>query len=177
MTTEILVKFGPDDKARPQNINYATFGHYAYIHIGEILILVGPAPELAHQLRQIANAIEPKSVAASLQLPPEMDDPYTAWPWLVKRYPWLFGDIDVSREPYSAYLKAAQPQADFETALDAGCDVSSSQADIAQALFDDRTKTGGSYRRRILAVKNQLKNTTTTSKNGVQANLSQKKAA
>lgn len=89
-------------------------------------------------------------------LPPELDDPYTAWPWLVDRFPWLFDGIDLHHEPYYHYLKAAQPKQD--AALIAHLD-NPSQADVAEVLFDDRTKTGGSYRRRILAALKQLTTT------------------
>jgi len=52
-----------------------------------------------------------------------------------------------------------------------------SGADIAQALFGDRTKTGGSFRRRILAVQQALKITTTTTQSGATAGRMEKKAA
>lgn len=80
--------------------------------------------------------------------PPEMNDPYTAWPWLLKHKPWIFDGIDVTREPYAHYLKHAQRS---EDAQDIAHLVSPTQADVAEVLFGDRTKTGGSYRRRILA--------------------------
>jgi len=52
-----------------------------------------------------------------------------------------------------------------------------SGADIAQVLFGDRTKTGGSFRRRILAVQQALKITTTTTQAGPTAGRMEKKAA
>lgn len=51
-----------------------------------------------------------------------------------------------------------------------------SQADVAEILFGDRTKTGGSYRRRILAVLQKLK-ITTTSLEGVKTAQNARKAA
>jgi hypothetical protein len=51
--------------------------------------------------------------------------------------------------------------------------VGASQADIAERLFGDRTKTGGSYRRRILAVQNA----TTTNQAGLATPAVAKKAA
>lgn len=51
--------------------------------------------------------------------------------------------------------------------------VEPSQADVAERLFGDRTKTGGSYRRRILAVLGA----TTTAGPGLKAAQSERKAA
>jgi len=52
-----------------------------------------------------------------------------------------------------------------------------SGADIAQVLFGDRTKTGGSFRRRILAVQQALKITTTTTQSGQKTTIVEKRAA
>ena len=51
--------------------------------------------------------------------------------------------------------RADGPQSDFQLSQDINAVrglINPSQADIAERLFGDRTKTGGSYRRRILAV-------------------------
>jgi len=52
-----------------------------------------------------------------------------------------------------------------------------SGADIAEILFGDRSKTGGAYRRRILAVQQAQKTTTTTSKSVPTTGRTAKKAA
>lgn len=52
-----------------------------------------------------------------------------------------------------------------------------SQADVAEALFGDRTRTGGSYRRRILAVLEAQKTTTTSSPERATTPVGQQKAA
>lgn len=82
--------------------------------------------------------------------PPELENPESAWPYLLNRFPWLFADIDVNREPYAQYVRprTSQQQADRRAIAHLS---DPTQADVAGVLFGDRTKTGGSYRRRILA--------------------------
>ena len=82
--------------------------------------------------------------------PTELTTPESAWPYLLNRFPWLFADIDVNREPYAQYLRPRRSQTETDRAAVAHL-VNPTQADIAGALFGDRTKTGGAYRRRILA--------------------------
>ncbi len=118
---------------------------------------------LVKVLRHIANRIEaaiPSATHAPEPFPKELDTPETAWPWLVTSKPWIFQGINLSTEPYYHYLKKAQPQQD---ALAIAHLDNPSQADVAEVLFDDRTKTGGSYRRRILAA---LAATTTADRPG-----------
>jgi len=118
---------------------------------------------LVKVLRHIANRIEAaiSPVAyAPTPFPQELNTPETGWPWLVANRPQIFEGINLSTEPYYRYLKAAQPQQD---ALAIAHLDNPSQADVAEVLFDDRTKTGGGYRRRILAA---LAATTTADRPG-----------
>lgn len=96
---------------------------------------------------------------AMQEWPSELNDPKTAWPYLLKRFPWLFADIDVNREPYAQYVRPQTSRGADDRRAIAHLPYPT-QADVAEALFGDRTKTGGSYRRRILAALN----TTTTTK-------------
>lgn len=109
---------------------------------------------LAKVLRHIADRVEqsnppPIAPGAFTQpLPAALDSPETGWPWLLENKPWIFDGLPLHQEPYYHYLKKARPEMDAQAIshLD-----SPSQADVAEILFGDRTKTGGSYRRRILA--------------------------
>ena len=118
---------------------------------------------LAFLLRYIASIVEkskppltPASPTLLKPFPPELNDESTAWLWLLDNRPQLFDGIDLSKEPYYHHIKAAQQKQDARIVAQLE---DPSQADVAEALFDDRTKTGGSYRRRILAA---LKAATTT---------------
>lgn len=95
------------------------------------------------------------------EMPKELGNPETAWPYLLNRFPWLFADINTSREPYAQYVR---PQASYtETDTKAIAHLKDpTQADVAEILFGDRTKTGGAYRRRILAALDATTTTETT---------------
>lgn len=121
---------------------------------------------LAQVLRDMADRIEaslpgplipsPAKQTIFQPFPEELNDESTAWLWLLENRPQIFQGIELRTEPYYHHIKAAQERRDAE--LVAAMD-DPSQADVAQALFGDRTQTGGSYRRRILKA---IKNATTT---------------
>lgn len=144
------------------NRNYTPITHLTQL-LQDDLTLANPAM-LVRVLRHIANRVEatipPRPSPTLLKaFPKDLDSPETAWPWLVAHKPELFAGIPLHTEPYFNYLKQNQP--DQDAALIAHLD-QPSQADVAKILFDDRTKTGGSYRRRILAALEAVKLTTTT---------------
>lgn len=135
--------------------------------------LLSDPPALIAALRDLAAEIERITRPPALQrlkLPPQLREPETAWPWLLERFPWLFDGIAVQSEPYAYYLRKSQPQQDAEAIADLD---NPSQADVAEVLFGDRTKTGGSYRRRILAALEA----TTTNQDDATTPQEQQKAA
>lgn len=156
---DILLKHTPKDKAKPVNIGAFKHGQYGYVRINDMLLVSSPTA-LCNQLRALIAVLETVTVAQRAnQLPPELAEPETGWPFLVARFPWLFDGINLSAEPYASYLKGSQ--AGTDAALIRHLD-NPTQADVAEVLFNDRTKTGGSYRRRILAA---LEAATTTENN------------
>lgn len=105
-------------------------------------------------------------------------DPRTLTPVEVMRYfqqsPILQIYADDVRTAILGNSEALQRDFQLEQDLQAAQGLSgASQADIAERLFGDRTKTGGSYRRRILAV---MDATTTPKSNDVIATPSRKAA-
>lgn len=105
-------------------------------------------------------------------------DPRTLSPVEVVRYfqqsPILQIYADDVRTAVLSHSEALQGDLQLEQDLRAVQGLSgASQADIAERLFGDRTKTGGSYRRRILAV---MDATTTPKSNDVIATPSRKAA-
>lgn len=154
----------------PCTISPAVYGP-AYLTIyyhecQDYIQVLGDPGALAAELRRLADMIEPTSVKERhkrevlrdlAQVPAVLENPKTAWPWLVARFPWLFDGIEVSREPYASYLRSGP--ADLAL-LEPYRGQTLSQADVAQILFADRTKTGGSYRRRILSALAFLDTTT-----------------
>lgn len=170
----ILLKKVGSKNPTPVTLRAAAFGKNAYVYFGDIQI-GGNAQAMAAELRRLADELEPKTITQARTraegLPEELANPETAWPWLVDRFPWLFGGIDLAREPYAKYLDAAQEQQD--AAAIAHLD-NPSQADVAEVLFGDRTKTGGSYRRRILKAIDAL---TTTANRATTTPNQRKKAA
>ncbi|MCL4295227.1 MAG: hypothetical protein KJ077_05845 [Anaerolineae bacterium] len=177
MTKEIYF-ISPGNKGVPCELDAVSYGSgrlIIYLNGRRQAVQIAARPEvLAAELRRLADLLEPSSVKQRHEktvkrelaaLPEMMTAPETAWPWLVQRFPWLFDGIDLRTEPYASYLKVPQVEKDLELlAAYRGRDLS--QADVAGLLFGDRTKTGGSYRRRILAVMEALNPTTTTSSEG-----------
>jgi len=173
-STKFRLKLSPKAPAIPCTISPAVYGP-AYLTIyyhgrQDYIQLCGPASDLAAELRRLAEIIEPSSVAARhekqvkrelAELPAVLATPATAWPWLVQRFPWLFDGVELSREPYASYLKSPPIRGDLSQ-LESLRGRPVSQADVAEALFGDRNKTGGSYRRRILAALEWLATTTPT---------------
>ncbi len=175
MNKQIQVKTSTSKPEPAKQIRAWAFGHEASVQFGPIEIF-GHAQTLAAELRRLADLIEPGNVnlrhaqRISQEMPLVMATPETAWPWLVRRFPWLFNEIDTSREPYGHFLKQSQAEQDATKIAHL---INPSQADVAQALFNDRTKTGGSYRRRILAAIE----TTTTAEHTDLLSPAEKKAA
>lgn len=183
---DIRLKLSPQTPAIPCLISPAVYGP-AFLTIyyngrRDYIQLIGHPSDLAAELRRLADVIEPSSVKERhekqvkrelAELPAMLEQPETAWPWLVQRFPWLFDGIEVSKEPYASYLKSHQVRPDLAQ-LEALRGKVVSQADVAELLFGDRTKTGGSYRRRILAVMDQL---TTTTPEATETDLDHKIAA
>jgi hypothetical protein len=168
----ILLKIGSTTK--PVNLQMAVFGKNGYLYVDNVQI-GGNRIELAEQLERIAAKLRSGTVSQQTgkilqDMPKELEQPETAWPWLVQRFPWLFSDIDTSREPYKQYLKSSHHNSynapDFDLQLKQDLQAiahlaNPTQADVAEILFGDRLKTGGSYRRRILRVMQQIATTTT----------------
>lgn len=171
-STKFRLKLSPKAIAIPCTISPAVYGP-AYLTIyyhgrQDYIQLIGAPADLAAELRRLADIIQPSSVKERhsrqvwqdlAKLPAVLDDPATAWPWLQQRFPWLFDGIELSREPYAHYFKSHQVRPELNQ-LEALRGTSASQADIAGVLFGDRNKTGGSYRRRILAALEWLATTT-----------------
>lgn len=150
----ILLKKSTGQSPEPMQGTAVYFGKLAVIHMGEVK-LIGPPAEMASQLREWAKVFDTETVEKQMskqmgvnQMPEELKTPETGWPWLIARFPWLFDGIETSKEPYAHYLKKDQKQQDAQAISHLK---NPSQADVAEVLFGDRTMTGGSYRRRILA--------------------------
>lgn len=172
-STAFRLKLSPKAPAIPCEISPASYG-FAYLTIyyhdrRDYIQLIGQPDDLAAELHRLADIIGNSSVKERhnrqvlkdlVSLPAVLDKPETAWPWLVKRFPWLFDGVELTREPYASYLKPAAIAPDLAQ-LEALRGKVLSQADMAELLFGDRTKTGGSYRRRILAALEWLATTTT----------------
>ena len=107
--------------------------------------------QLVKVLRHIADKVQatiPPPYSYLKPLPVELSSPETGWPYLLQRFPDVFDGITLSSEPYYHHLKKSRPMQDAQAIAHLK---NPSQADVAEVLFDDRGKTGGSYRRRILA--------------------------
>jgi hypothetical protein len=178
----------PGQKGLPCEIDAMSYGSgrlMIYLNGRQQYVQLAAKPDvLAAELRRLADILETSSVKERHEktvkrelaaLPDLLTGPETAWPWLVKRFPWLFDGIDLKSEPYASYLKTPQVDQDMQL-LEPYRGKELSQADVAGLLFGDRTKTGGAYRRRILAVMEAL-NPTTTSTEGYDDEEYQQKAA
>lgn len=187
MTKEIYFII-PGNKGVPCELSAVSYGSgrlMIYLNGRRQYVQLAAHPDvLAAELRRLADMLETSSVKDRHEktvkrelaaLPELLNGPETAWPWLVKRFPWLFDGIDLKNEPYASYLKIPQVEQDLNL-LQPYRGRELSQADVAGLLFGDRTKTGGSYRRRILAVMDAL-NPTTTSIEGYDQDEYQQRAA
>lgn len=90
--------------------------------------------------------------------PPELDHPSTAWPFLKKRFPWLFDD-EKAIKPVESVNRVEKDVLDFAVFMLGN--VQYSLADISEALTGKR-EYGGAIYTRIKAVRDYLENTTTT---------------
>ena len=137
-------------------------GPYGYVSLGEIEI-GHEAGTLAAILRSLANQLEPqvsrrRAYALSQALPEELASKKTAWPYLIKRYPWLFEGIDTGSEPYANYLKESQLENDLERVADLGPEPA--LADLSERLFSERSY-GGSRYKYLKKLQNRLKGAST----------------
>lgn len=99
-------------------------------------------------------------------LPPEMDSSQTAWPYLRRRWPWLFGDEDMGTKDARLPGGAVPTQVEQDVIQVALYHCQNLKlADIAEALTG-RREYGGAIFTRVKAVKKYLENTTTTDQDG-----------
>lgn len=195
MNNGILLKPSLQDKPHQIDSPIAwTCGPRGYVAFGGVQI-GGDADALAGLLRSLADdlAADPTAPAPNIQrsawdrvlsmTPQDVVDYFRrsavlrGWAGLVESAPAIKEAIEASQEATGARKTNVQVLDDLERVKIALGGSPPSQADIAGVLFDDRTKTGGSYRRRILAVLNALKTTTTTPKTGKNNTTTPKKAA
>lgn len=109
-------------------------------------------------------------------LPSELDSPVTAWPYLRRRFPWLFNeDGEVPQQPAVQLGTTEQDVVKFAVYALQGKHYT--LADIAESLTG-RREYGGALFTRVKAVKNFLEDTTTTTPEiGVQCDFCEVKAA
>lgn len=92
-------------------------------------------------------------------LPPEMDSPQTAWPYLKRRFPWLFSDEgEIPKESRAAELTNTEKDV-LQFAVYMLREVHFSLADISEALTGQR-EYGGAMFTRVKAVRTFLTTTT-----------------
>jgi len=146
------------------------------------IVLIGNPLELAAKLREPAVKLEPHNGKPDAQivnpLPDVLQDPNTAWPWLISRLPWLFDGINLATEPYAHYLKDSKQLADHQLSADVRALLTCSDElftpdgelqrgytrKAAAVLFGDESLNGGNYLKRIKAAIEilQTKHFTTT---------------
>jgi len=153
-------------------------GPYGYVSFGTFEI-GHHAGELAATLRLLADQLEPKigrrrAYAIQNQIPDELADPETAWPFLVNRFPWLFDSIETGTEPYAQYLKESQLQQDLDRVADLGPEPA--LADLAERLYSERSY-GGSRYKYLKKLQNRLKSTSTPRRQGDRDESNLKRAA
>ena len=131
--------------------NFTTYWGNLLLKLSQDDDVLGDPKQLVKVLRHIADKVQatiPPPRSYSKPLPVELSSPETGWPVLLARFPDVFEGITLSSEPYYRHLKKSQLKQDAQAIAHLK---NPSQADVAGVLFDDRGKTGGSYRRRILA--------------------------
>lgn len=89
------------------------------------------------------------AITKQKQLPSELADPETAWPWLVKEFPWIFDGIDTSKEPYAHYLSNSYKpktalQSDLQKVSHLGQDCS--LADLSEIIYGRRYYSGSQHK-------------------------------
>lgn len=103
-----------------------------------------------------------KTMVNCQPLPPELDNPVTAWPYLRRRFPWLFNDDSEASPPTPAAAMGGQVEQDVvKFAVYMLQDTNYTLADIAESLTGKREYGGAAYTR-VKAVRDFLENTTTT---------------
>jgi len=99
--------------------------------------------------------------------PPEMSNPTTAWPYMRRRWPWIFGAEETmgtkTADQVSSFVPTLVEKDVIQVALCHCQDLK--LADIAEALTG-RREYGGAIYTRVKAVKKFLENTTTTAQDG-----------
>jgi hypothetical protein len=108
-------------------------------------------------------------------LPSELNSPTTAWPYLRRRFPWLFEDEVLPREQAAVQLTQVEKDV-IEFAVYMLQDKYYTLADIAESLTGKR-EYGGALFTRVKAVKNFLEDTTTTQEVSLQADFGAEVAA
>jgi hypothetical protein len=160
MTNNILLR--TEAHAKPVSINDIDVGIYSKYGCVTLKPLKGDPVQIISQVKllydlflKLAEKFKPSQQWQSLP-----DDPYIAWPMLVKRYPWIFDGIDLSKEPYAHYLKGRQSsgpgsQLNQDLAKVAHL-VDPRLADIAEVLTGSRQYGGSALVRRLKAVQEAL---------------------
>ncbi len=195
MDNPILLKHSLQSKPHPiDNPTAWTCGPRGYIAFGGVQI-GGNAAALAGLLRALADdlAEDPTAPAPNIQrsawdrvlsmTPQDVVEYFRqspvlrGWANLVESAPAIKEAIEASQGATGEARTDVRVSNDLERVKSSLSGSQPSQADIAEVLFGERTKTGGSYRRRILAVLDALKTTTTTHKTGKNNTTTPKKAA
>ena len=99
--------------------------------------------------------------------PPEMNNPTTAWPYMRRRWPWIFGDEEAMGTKTAGQVSSFVPTLVEKDVLQVAlCHCQDLKlADIAEALTG-RREYGGAIYTRVKAVKKFFENTTTTAQDG-----------
>jgi hypothetical protein len=109
--------------------------------------------------------------------PKEIENATTAWPYLRRRFPWIFNeDGEVQPEGEQARQLGQIEQDVIKFAVYMLQDKHYTLADIAEALTNKR-EYGGALFTRVKAVKNFLEDTTTTPESCLQADFGTEVAA
>lgn len=79
--------------------------------------------------------------------PPELNDPKTAWPYLRRRFPWLFTDKPEEQTPDTPKPDLDRVYDDLLTLAQHFAPKSLTLADISEILTDNRYYSGSTYKR------------------------------
>lgn len=165
MSIKILIKSGPTAKPVSVEPEVDHQGPYGYVILGPVVIGGVPAAQLAIQLRNLANQLDPVmgwSARVETITEAEVVEHFEQSPHLQQYAPdvrYTLGQ-EMRQDTPGTFGRAIS---DYQAISDLK---NPSQADIAERLFGDRTLTGGAYRRRILAALELLQKLTTTNNNG-----------
>jgi len=93
----------------------ALFHGSAFIKVNihnSYVMLVASRDEMIGELKRLLRTLEVSTIEQVRQaqaLPVELYKEETAWPWLIKNFPWLFDGINLKSEPYARWLKSGGP--------------------------------------------------------------------